>query len=72
VNFKSPPSLRWAARSPLGWRERKTPAIGRHHKIDGAYVGRYASEADRRDDYRRMSNGEQFRSVVALVAKNDG
>jgi hypothetical protein len=28
------------------------------------------AEAGRRNDHRRMSNGEQFRSVVGLVAKN--
>jgi hypothetical protein len=44
--------------------------IGHHHHIAGAYLPRYAAEAGWRDDHRRMSNGDQFRSVVALVVKN--
>ena len=44
--------------------------IGHHHHIAGVYLPRYASEAGWRDDHRRISNGEQFRSVVGLVAKN--
>jgi transposase-like protein len=44
--------------------------IGRFHHIAGAYLGRYAQEAAWREDHRRMSNGEQFRSVVSLVTKN--
>jgi transposase-like protein len=44
--------------------------IGHHHHISGAYLGRYASESAWRDDHRGMSNGEQFRSIVGLVAKN--
>ncbi len=44
--------------------------IGPHHHIAGIYLARYASEAAWRDDHRRMSNGEQFRSVVTFVAKN--
>ena len=44
--------------------------IGHHHKIAGVYIGRYASEAGWRDDHRRESNGDQFRSVVSLITKN--
>jgi transposase-like protein len=44
--------------------------IGHFHHIAGVYVGRYAAEAGWRDDHRRESNGAQFRSIVALVAKN--
>ena len=44
--------------------------IGHHHHLAGAYLGRYAQEAAFREDRRRMSNGEQFRTVLALVAKN--
>jgi hypothetical protein len=44
--------------------------FGHHHHIEGAYIARYASEAAWRDDHRRASNGEQFRSIVALVVKN--
>jgi transposase-like protein len=44
--------------------------IGHHHHIAGAYLARYAQEAAWRDDHRRASNGEQFRTVVSLVVKN--
>jgi transposase-like protein len=44
--------------------------IGHHHKIAGVYINRYAAEAGWRDDHRREANGEQFRSIVGLVAKN--
>jgi transposase-like protein len=44
--------------------------IGHHHKIAGVYINRYAAEASWRDDHRREANGEQFRSIVSLVAKN--
>jgi transposase-like protein len=44
--------------------------IGHHHHIAGVYISRYAAEAGWRDDHRRESNGEQFRSIVGLVAKN--
>ena len=44
--------------------------IGHHHHLAGAYLGRYAQEAAFREDRRRMPNGEQFRTVLALVAKN--
>ncbi len=44
--------------------------IGHHHYLAGAYLSRYAAEAGWRDDHRHMSNGDQFRSVVALVVKN--
>lgn len=44
--------------------------VGHHHHISGAYLARYAREAGFREDYRRDSNGEQFRRVVTLVTKN--
>ncbi len=44
--------------------------IGHHHHIAGVYLNRYAQEAGWRDDHRRMSNGDHFRSVIGLVAKN--
>lgn len=44
--------------------------IGHHHHISGVYLSRFASEAAWRDDNRGMSNGEQFRAIAALVAKN--
>jgi hypothetical protein len=43
--------------------------IGHHHKIAGVYINRYAAGAGWRDDHRRESNGEQFRSIAALVAE---
>lgn len=43
--------------------------IGHHHHIAAVYLPRYASEFAWRDNHRRMSNGEQFRSIVSLVAK---
>ena len=44
--------------------------IGHHHHISGAYLARYAREAAFKEDYRRESNGEQFRRVVTLVTMN--
>ncbi len=44
--------------------------IGHHHHLAGIYLERYAREAAFREDRRRMSNGDQFRTVLALVAKN--
>ena len=44
--------------------------IGHHHHISGVYLARYASESAWRDDHRGLSNGEQFRSIIGLVAKN--
>jgi hypothetical protein len=44
--------------------------IGHHHHIAGAYIGRYAAEAGWRDDHRRISNGEQFHSIVTLIVAN--
>lgn len=44
--------------------------IGHHHHLSGIYLARYAREAGFREDARRESNGEQFRRVVTLVAKN--
>ena len=43
--------------------------IGHYHHLAGAYLERYAREAAFREDRRRMSNGEQFRTVIALVTK---
>jgi transposase-like protein len=44
--------------------------IGHHHHIAGIYLERYAREAAFREDRRRMSNGDQFRTILSLVAKN--
>lgn len=41
--------------------------IGHHHHIAGIYLTRYAQEAAWREDYRRVSNGAQVRSVVGLA-----
>jgi ISXO2-like transposase domain len=43
--------------------------IGRHHHIAAVYLPRYASESAWRNNHRRISNGEQFRSIVSLFAK---
>jgi hypothetical protein len=44
--------------------------IGHYHHLSGAYFDRYARETAFREDHRRASNGEQFNTVVGLVAKN--
>ena len=44
--------------------------IGHYHHLSGAYLDRYAREAAFREDHRRTANGEQFGTVVGLVAKN--
>ena len=36
---------------------------GQHHRISGKYLTRYAAEMAWREDNRRESNGEQFRTV---------
>jgi hypothetical protein len=43
--------------------------IGHHHHIAGAYLLHYAQEASWREDNRRVSNGEQTRTVAALAMK---
>ena len=43
--------------------------IGHHHHIAGAYLLRYAQEASWREDNRRVSNGEQTRTVAALAMR---
>ena len=44
--------------------------IGHYHHLSGAYLDRYARETAFREDHRRTANGEQFGTVVGLVAKN--
>lgn len=44
--------------------------FGHHHHISGIYLERYAKEAAFREDHRRDSNGDQFRTVVRLVTRN--
>lgn len=44
--------------------------IGHYHHLAGIYLERYAREAAFREDRRRMSNGDQFKMVLSLVAKN--
>jgi transposase-like protein len=41
--------------------------IGHHHHIAGTYLVRYAQESAFREDHRRLSNGEQVRSVATLA-----
>ncbi len=43
--------------------------IGHHHHIAGTYLLRYAQEASWREDNRRVTNGEQTRTVAALAMK---
>ena len=42
--------------------------VGTHHHISGPYLAAYAAEIDWREDNRRMSNGEQYRAIVAAAA----
>ena len=41
--------------------------LGHHHHIAGPYLVRYAQEAARREDLRRVGNGEQADGVVGLA-----
>ena len=41
--------------------------IGHHHHVAGVYLARYAQESAWREDHRRVDNGAQVRSVVALA-----
>jgi transposase-like protein len=43
--------------------------IGHHHHIAGTYLLRYAQEASWREDHRRVTNGEQVRTVAQLAMK---
>jgi hypothetical protein len=38
--------------------------VGTHHHIAGPYLKAYAREMSWREDYRRVSNGEQYRMVT--------
>jgi len=44
--------------------------IGHHHHIAGIYLLKYALEASRHKDNRRISNGEQVRRVSTLAMKS--
>lgn len=41
--------------------------IGVHHRISGGYLHQYAAEMAWREDHRRVSNGEQWKTVTALA-----
>lgn len=41
--------------------------IGHHHHVAGPYLVRYAQESAWREDYRRVANGSQVRSVAGLA-----
>ncbi|PBB19321.1 hypothetical protein CK219_14605 [Mesorhizobium sp. WSM4313] len=41
--------------------------IGTHHSISSQYLHAYASEVSWREDNRRMSNGEQFLTLVGAA-----
>jgi hypothetical protein len=43
--------------------------IGHHHHIEGAYLLRYAQEANWCEDNRRMPNGEQVNRLAGLAVK---
>jgi hypothetical protein len=43
--------------------------LGHHHHIAGPYLVRYGREAAWREDFRRVSNGEQVDSVVGLAMR---
>ncbi len=43
--------------------------IGIHHHISGAYAARYANEIAWREDFKDLSNGDQFEIVGRLVGK---
>ena len=43
--------------------------LGHHHHIAGPYLLRYAQEAAWREDFRRVSNGEQAYGVVRLAMR---
>jgi len=43
--------------------------VGHHHHIAGTYLLRYAQEASWREDNRRVTNGEQVRTVAQLAMK---
>jgi transposase-like protein len=42
---------------------------GHHHHLAGAYLIRYAQEASWREDYRRVSNGDQTHRVAGLAMR---
>ena len=44
--------------------------IGHHHHVAGPYLLRYAQEASWREDYRRVSNGDQTHRVAGLAMRN--
>jgi hypothetical protein len=43
--------------------------IGIHHHTAGGYLLRYAQEPSRREDNRRVSNGDQVNRIAALALK---
>jgi transposase-like protein len=42
---------------------------GHHHHIAGAYLLRYAQESSWREDYRRVSNGDQTHRIAGLAMR---
>jgi hypothetical protein len=43
--------------------------IGHHHHVAGAYLVRHAQERARREDHRRVADGEQVRAVMGLAMR---
>lgn len=41
--------------------------IGTHHHVAGKYLSAYANEMAWRENYRRMSNGDQFMAIVGAA-----
>ena len=41
--------------------------IGTYHQVSGQYLQSYANEMAWREDYRRVSNGEQFAMIVGAA-----
>jgi transposase-like protein len=44
--------------------------IGVHHRISGGYLHQYAAEMAWREDHRRVSNGEQWKTIARLAARH--
>jgi len=41
--------------------------MGTHHHVAGKYLSAYANEMAWREDFRRVSNGEQFGMIVGAA-----
>src|ERR1700674_5418387 len=59
----------WTNASESYFSRLRRAELGHHHHIAGAYLLRYAQEASWREDNRRVSNGDQTRTVAQLAMK---